>query len=58
VRTAQRLPRPLTDEQVSALFGSFTRLRDRALFLLMLQGGLRPGEASTGNNLAAVRRRE
>lgn len=45
VRASQRLPRPLTDEQVSALFASFTRLRDRAVFLLMLQGGLRPGEA-------------
>jgi integrase len=45
VRAPQRLPRPLTDEQVMALFGSFTRLRDRAIFLLMLQGGLRPGEA-------------
>jgi site-specific recombinase XerD len=45
VRAPQRLPRPLTDEQVSALFASFTRLRDRAIFLLMLQGGLRPGEA-------------
>lgn len=45
VRAVQRLPRPLTDEQVSALFASFTRLRDRAIFLLMLQGGLRPGEA-------------
>jgi integrase len=45
VRAPQRLPRPLTDEQVSALFGSFTRLRDQAIFLLMLQGGLRPGEA-------------
>jgi integrase len=45
VRAVQCLPRPLTDEQVSALFASFTRLRDRALFLIMLQGGLRPGEA-------------
>jgi integrase len=44
VRTAQRLPRPLTDDQVAALFNSFTRRRDRAVFLLMLQGGLRPGE--------------
>jgi integrase len=44
VRTAQRLPRPLTDEQVRALFTSLTRRRDKAIFLLMLQGGLRPGE--------------
>jgi integrase len=45
VRAAVRLPRPLSDEQVSALFASFTRMRDQAIFLLMLQGGLRPGEA-------------
>lgn len=44
VRTPQRLPRPLSDEQVTALFDSFTRLRDKAIFLLMLQGGLRPVE--------------
>ncbi len=44
VRTPLRLPRPLNDEQVSALFDSFTRLREKAIFLLMLQGGLRPGE--------------
>ena len=29
---------------MTALFASFTRLRDKAVFLLMLQGGLRPGE--------------
>ena len=45
VRTPLRLLRPLTNEQVSALFATFTRLRDQATFLLMLQGGLRPGEA-------------
>ncbi len=44
VRSPQRLPRPLTDNQVMALFDSFLRLRDKAIFLLMLQGGLRPGE--------------
>jgi integrase len=44
VRTVQRLPRPLTDEQVTVLLGSLCKLRDRAMFLLMLQGGLRPGE--------------
>ena len=44
VRTVQRLPRPLSDEQVTRLFSSLTRRRDQAIFLLMLQGGLRPGE--------------
>ena len=44
VRAAERLPRPIGDEQVAQLLGSLRRLRDRAMFLLMLQGGLRPGE--------------
>lgn len=44
VATAQRLPRPLDDEHVEKLLGSLKRWRDRAMFLLMLQGGLRPGE--------------
>jgi integrase len=44
VRTVQRLPRPLDDDQITALLGSLCKLRDRAMFLLMLQGGLRPGE--------------
>jgi integrase len=42
VKTVLRLPRPLSDEQVSPLLGSLCRWRDRAL---MLHGGLRPGEA-------------
>jgi integrase len=45
VKTVMRLPRPLSDEQVSSLLGSLCCWRDRALILLMLQGGLRPGEA-------------
>jgi integrase len=45
VKTVQRLPRPLESDQVEALFGSLDRWRDRALLRLMLQGGLRPGEA-------------
>jgi integrase len=44
VKTVQRLPRPLDDDQVAALLGSLDRWRDRALVLLMLHGGLRPGE--------------
>ncbi|MGF1472742.1 MAG: tyrosine-type recombinase/integrase [Rubrobacteraceae bacterium] len=39
-----RVPRPMTEEQVGRFFGGLRRLRDRAMFLLMLQGGLRPGE--------------
>ena len=44
VRTVQRLPRPLGDEQVQGLLAACRKRRDRALLLLMLQGGLRPGE--------------
>ena len=45
VKTVQHLPRPLSEKQVAALFGPLRRCRDRAVLLLMLQGGLRPGEA-------------
>jgi integrase/recombinase XerD len=44
VKTIQRLPRPLDDDQVATLLGSLDRWRDRAMVLLMLHGGLRPGE--------------
>jgi integrase len=47
VKTVQRLPRPLESHQVEALLRSLRRWRDRALVLLMLQGGLRPGEVLT-----------
>lgn len=44
VREPRRLPRPLSDDQVNALFGKVVCVRDRAMLLLMLHGGLRPGE--------------
>ena len=44
VKTVQRLPRPMDEEQITALLSSLTRKRDKAMLLLMLQGGLRPGE--------------
>jgi len=44
LRQPIRLPRPLSDEQVTALFAQLVCRRDRAMMLLMLQGGLRPGE--------------
>lgn len=44
VRTVQRVPRPLSEEQVNQLLGALHRWRDRAMLLLMLHGGLRPGE--------------
>lgn len=43
-KTVVRVPRPMSEEQVEAFFGGLKKLRDRAMFLLMLQGGLRPGE--------------
>ena len=44
VKQPLRLPRPLAAADVEALLSSLTRLRDLAIFLLMLDGGLRPGE--------------
>lgn len=44
VKTVERLPRPMSDDQVQQLLSSLTCLRDKAMMLLMLQGGLRPGE--------------
>lgn len=45
VKTVQPVPRPLDEAQVDALLGQLRCVRDRTLVLLMLQGGLRPGEA-------------
>ncbi len=45
VKTVERLPRPLSDEQVQALLSALRSRRDEALVRLMLEGGLRPGEA-------------
>ncbi len=44
VKTEQRLPRPMSEEQVTALRNSLRLKRDKAMVLLMLHGGLRPGE--------------
>lgn len=44
VKTVLRLPRPLPDEQVKLLLEDLASWRDRAMILLMLQGGLRAGE--------------
>ena len=45
VRTPRRLPRPLDPEQVARLLPEFRTRRDLAMVRLMLDGGLRPGEA-------------
>lgn len=45
LRTVQRLPRPMSHQQVVSILGALRNLRDRSLILLMLNAGLRPGEA-------------
>jgi len=44
VKTVQRLPRPMDDDQLNKLLASLQLKRDKAMLLLMLHGGLRPGE--------------
>ena len=44
VKTVPRVPRPLSEAQVQALLAQLGSRRDRAIVLLMLQGGLQPGE--------------
>lgn len=66
VRLPSRLPRPMTAEDIDALLASMTTLRDLAIFLLMLDGGLRPGEVlclqlgdvSYGRRRVTIRKRD
>ena len=66
VRLPLRLPRPMTGADVDALLASLTTLRDLAIFLLMLDGGLRPGEVlclelddvSYGRRRVTIRKRD
>lgn len=66
VRTPMRLPRPIPEPAVEAFLTSLTRLRDLAMFLLMLDGGLRPGEVlclqiediSYGRRRVTIRKRD
>jgi integrase/recombinase XerD len=44
VRLPVRLPRPIGEEDVQAVLDSLRTARDLAIFLLMLDGGLWPGE--------------
>jgi hypothetical protein len=44
LKRVERVPRPMTREQVGTLLDVIDRPRDRAMILIMLQGGLRPGE--------------
>ena len=43
-RLPLRLPRPMSSEDIDALLASLTTMRDLAIVLLLLDGGLRPGE--------------
>lgn len=66
VRLPIRLPRPLSREDIDALMASMTSQRDLAIFLLMLDGGMRPGEVlclrltdiSYGHRRVTIRKRD
>lgn len=45
LRQVHRVPRPMANEQVDALIAQLHCRRDLAMIRLMLDGGLRPGEA-------------
>jgi integrase len=47
VKTVRRVPRPMDDRQIEELLASLSLKRDKAMLLLMLHGGLRPGEVLT-----------
>lgn len=47
VSLPQRLPRPIPRAEVVTFLASLTTLRDRAIFLLCVNGGLRPAEVLT-----------
>ncbi|MET7852688.1 tyrosine-type recombinase/integrase [Streptomyces avermitilis] len=66
VRQPRRLPRPVDEAVLEQFIGSLKRLRDLAVFLLILDGGLRPGEVlslhlddiSYGRRRVTVRKRD
>jgi integrase len=66
VRLPIRLPRPMKPDEVDALLASTTTIRDLALLLLMLDGGLRPGvvlclqldDVSHGRRRVTIRNRD
>ncbi|MGH3813724.1 MAG: tyrosine-type recombinase/integrase [Pseudonocardiaceae bacterium] len=66
VRLPLRLPRPMSREDVDALLANVSSLRDLAILLLMLDGGLRPGEVlclqlddvSYGRRRVTIRKRD
>jgi site-specific recombinase XerD len=46
LREPQRLPRPVSEQDLRKYFGAISDVRDRAMFTLMLRCGLRIGEVS------------
>ncbi len=66
VRLPLRLPRPMSPEDIAALLTSLTTMRDLAIYLLMLDGGLRAGEMlclqlddiSYGRRRVTIRKRD
>jgi integrase len=66
VRLPMRLPRPTASAEIEALLESVKSLRDLAITLLMLDGGLRPGEVlglhlddvSYGRRRVTIRKRD
>jgi integrase/recombinase XerD len=66
VKRPRRLPRPMSEPDLEALLSGLRRLRDLAMFLLMLDGGLRPGEVlslhlediSYGRRRVTIRKRD
>ena len=45
LKTVRRLPRPMNGSQIAKLLSALRNLRDQSLIMLMLNAGLRPGEA-------------
>ena len=66
VKQPRRLPYPVDEAVLEQFIGSLKRLRDLAVFLLMLDGGLRPSEVlslhlddiSYGRRRVTVRKRD
>ncbi|MFE7430493.1 tyrosine-type recombinase/integrase [Streptomyces sp. NPDC057545] len=66
VKQPRRLPRPMDEAVLEEFIGSLKRFRDLAIFLLMLDGGLRPGEVlslhlsdiSYGRRRVTIRKRD
>ncbi|MGO9158736.1 tyrosine-type recombinase/integrase [Mycobacterium sp.] len=66
VKRPRRLPRPMNEPDLEVLLSGLKQLRDLAMLLLMLDGGLRPGEVlslhlrdiSYGRRRVTVRKRD